>query len=192
LADTPLGRTIGKNGDSEASEQILEGTFDAKHQLIEVTRFIQKCKKDSRIQVFLQEVHQTMFKSAFSGLSEKKSSSNSGRLNGYYKAALYCDISMEIRCRMMSIPFKHGIAPDRCTKVMDVMLEKNPGTQTPQTQSHTVHRSRPGPVFTNPVTRPMVYKLDQYSLIHQSQWSTWNQNCTSAILSGSQNHQQGG
>jgi len=28
---------------------------------------------------------------------------------------------------MMSIPFKHGIIPDRWTKVTDVMLEKNPG-----------------------------------------------------------------
>jgi len=54
-----------------------------------------------------------MFKSAFSVLSEKKSSSNSGRNIGHYKAALGCEITMEIHCRMMSIPFKHGKTPDR-------------------------------------------------------------------------------
>jgi hypothetical protein len=52
-----------------------------------------------------------MFKNAFSGLSEKKSSSNSGRHIGHYKAALECETAMEIHCRMMSIPFKHGITP---------------------------------------------------------------------------------
>ena len=55
LADTPLGRKIGKNGDSVTAEQILEGTFDVEHQLSEVTRFVQKCKKDPRIEPFLQQ-----------------------------------------------------------------------------------------------------------------------------------------
>jgi len=35
---------LGRNCDSEVTEQILEGTFDAEHQLTEVTRFFQKCK----------------------------------------------------------------------------------------------------------------------------------------------------
>jgi len=62
---------IGKNCDSETAKQILEGTFDTKHQLSEVMQFIQKCKKDPMIQTFHLDVTQTMFKSAFSGLSEK-------------------------------------------------------------------------------------------------------------------------
>jgi len=45
LADTPLGRTIGHNGDSEVAEQILQGTFEVHHQISEVTWFIEKCKK---------------------------------------------------------------------------------------------------------------------------------------------------
>ena len=85
-------------------------------------------QNDPRIQKSHQEVTLTMFKNTFGGLSEKKSSSNSGRHIGHYKAALECEIAMEIHCRMMSIPFKHGIAPDRWTRVTDVMLEKNPGT----------------------------------------------------------------
>ena len=87
LADTTLGKIIGKNGDSEAAKQILDGTFNPEHQISEVIRFIQKCKKDPRIQTFHQEVTIPMFKNAFGGLSEKKSSSNSGRHIGHYKAA---------------------------------------------------------------------------------------------------------
>jgi len=184
LADTTLGRTIGKHGNSEAAEQILNGTFNTEHQINEVIRFIQKCKKDPRIQTFHQEVTLTMFKNAFSGLSEKKSSSNSGRHIGHYKAALECEIAMEIHCRMMSIPFKHGITPDRWTKVTDVMLEKNPGVPR-------LHRLRVIQLIEADLnqcllilfTRPMVHTSDRHSLIHQSQWSTRNQNCTSAILS---------
>jgi len=184
IDSTTLGKIIGKNGNSEAAEQILEGTFNTKHQLSEVIRFIQKCKKDPRIQTFHQEVTQTMFKNAFGGLSEKKSSSNSGRHIGHYKAALEWETAMEIHCRMMSIPFKHGITPDRWTKVTDVMLKKNPGVPI-------LHRLRVIHLIEADLnqcllilfTRPMVHTSDQYSLIHQSQWSMRNQNCTSAILS---------
>jgi len=94
LADSPLGRTISRNGDSKVAEQILEGTFNTEHQLNEVARFLQKCKKDPRVQPFLQNVDRTMFKSAFGGLSENNSSFNSGRHIGHYKASLDCDIAM--------------------------------------------------------------------------------------------------
>ena len=79
LADTTLGKIIGKKGNSEAAKQILQGTFNTEHQISEVIRLIQKCKSDPRIQTFHQEVTLTMFKNAFGGLSEKKSSSDSGR-----------------------------------------------------------------------------------------------------------------
>ena len=52
LADTPLGRTIGHNCDSEVAEQILQGTFEVHHQISEVTQFIEKCKKDPQVQEF--------------------------------------------------------------------------------------------------------------------------------------------
>jgi len=183
LADIPLGRNIGKNGDSVTAVQILKGTFDAEHQLIELMTLIQKCNKDPRIQPFLKEVNETMFKSTFSGLSEKKSSSNSSRHIGHFKAALECEMAMEIHCRMMSIPFKHGITPDRLTIVTGVMLKNNP--RVPR-----LHRLRVIQLIEADLnqcllilfTRPMVHKSDQYSLIHLSQFSTWNQNCTSTIL----------
>ena len=64
------------------------------------------------------------------------------------------------------------------------MLKKNPGVPR-------LHRLRVIQLIEADLnkcllilfTRPMVHKSDQYSLIHQSQWSTWNQNCTSEILS---------
>ena len=84
----------------------------------------------------------------------------------------------------MSIPFKHGIVPERWTKVTDVMLEKNPGTPR-------IHRLRVIQLIEADLnqcllilfTRPMVHNSDKHSLLHRSQWSTRNQNCTSAILS---------
>ena len=133
-----------------------------------------------------------MFKSAFGSLSEKKSSSNSGRHIGHYKAALNCETTMEIHCRMMSIPFKHGIVPERWTKVTDVMLEKNPGTPR-------IHRLRVIQLIEADLnqcllilfTRPMVHNSDKHYLLHRSQWSTRNQNCTSAILSKTINLEYG-
>ena len=66
-----------------------------------------------------------MFKETFKRLSVKKSSSASGRHIGHYKAATQSEQITEVNCRMMTIPFQKGFAPERWTQVTDVMLEKN-------------------------------------------------------------------
>jgi len=65
-----------------------------------------------------------MFKEAFNRLSEKKSSSASGRHIGHYKAATQCEQITEVHCRMMTIPFQKGFGPEQWTQVTDVMLAK--------------------------------------------------------------------
>jgi len=112
LADTPLGRLIGKSADMQIADQILEGNYDATTQMAEVTRFLQSCKKDPSVQTYVQQTTPQMFKEAFGSLSEKKSSSTSGRHIGHYKAATNCPTVMEVHCRMMTNPFLYGFAPE--------------------------------------------------------------------------------
>jgi hypothetical protein len=63
------------------------------------------------------------------------SSSFSGRHMGHYNAILENDQVAQLHARMMSIPYIAGFAPDRWHNIVDVMLEKDPG-------SHRIHRLR--------------------------------------------------
>jgi hypothetical protein len=58
---------------------------------------------------------------------EATSSSPSGRHIGHYKAIIKDPVLVSLHTAMMSIPFQVGIAPERWTKVTDIMLEKEAG-----------------------------------------------------------------
>jgi len=125
LADTPLGRRIGKYGDTQAVKQLLTGTFETSGLSAEIGRLLQSVSQDPRIKPYEPTITPSMFKETFKRLSVKKSSSASGRHIGHYKAATQSEQITEVHCRMMTIPFQKGFAPERWTQVTDVMLEKN-------------------------------------------------------------------
>ena len=85
---------------------------------------------------------------------------------------------------MMTIPFQKGFAPELWTQVTDVMLEKTTGIPR-------IHRLRIIQIIEADLnqcllllfTKPMVDNAENFSLLHPSQCSTRNQNCTSAVLS---------
>ena len=89
LADTPLGRKIGKYGNTQVSEQLLSGTFETSGLSAEIARLLQSFVRDPKIKPYEQIITPSMFKGTFKKLSEKKSSSTSGRHIGHYKAAIH-------------------------------------------------------------------------------------------------------
>jgi len=184
LADTPLGRSIGRYGNTQISEQLLSGTFETSGLSAEIARLLQSFTRDPRIKPYKQLITPSMFKGAFKRLSEKKSSSATGRHIGHYKAAAQCEQITDIHCKMTIFPFQKGFAPERWTQVTDVMLGKKPGIPR-------IHRLRVIQIIEADLNqcllllfnKPMVQNAEKFSLLHPSQSSTRNQNCTSAVLS---------
>jgi len=134
--NTPFGSgyladAIGFNIDQPGANAILSGTF-------EVSPSVSLLPETKRILKFLQEPRKPMpdfpteitseeFKTTYSIVKERTSSSVSGRHVGHYKAATQDLTISQVHASMMSLPFLVGFSPTRWRKVVDVMLEKELG-----------------------------------------------------------------
>jgi hypothetical protein len=126
----PLADMIGRRGDTPCSQELLCGTLppEMPPSLLPETLRV--------LNFLVQPVPQTTgspvitpaeFVSTYSVASEQTSSSPSGCHIGHYKAVPKEPSLVQLHAQMMSIPFQVGFAPERLTKVTDLMLEKEAG-----------------------------------------------------------------
>jgi hypothetical protein len=135
--ETPFGSgaladLIGRNGDKPAAKALLEGSLPDHifpSLLPETIRILRTLAMPIKQ---LHHHHDNLitedeFISTFKISSEATSSSPSGRHIGHYKAIIKDPVLVSLRTNMMNIPFQLGIAPERWTKVTNIMLEKEAG-----------------------------------------------------------------
>jgi hypothetical protein len=134
--NTPFGSgyladTIGFNIEKPAATQILNGTFSVDpsvNLLPETHRIIEYLKSPSKYNTpFPTTITGQEFQATYSLVRERMSLSVSGRHVGHYKAATQDDELSQIHSIMMSLPYKIGFSPTHWQKIVDVMLEKEPG-----------------------------------------------------------------
>lgn len=142
-ASTPLGSgrlatALGVAATTPTADAILAGD-DLSHLIshlpTEVAHILSTMKAPENIPPINVLISSEKFQEAYKRVPEKTSSSPSGRHVGHYKAALDCPVLCDLHATMMSFPFLSGHSPTRWQTVVDVMLEKDPG-------SPKIHRLR--------------------------------------------------
>jgi hypothetical protein len=135
--DTPfasgyLAQNIGMNLEGPAVSSILEGTFqlDPSSSLMPETKRIITTLSKQPIggkTSFPTLITTEEFQSTYGVVKERTSPSVSGCHVGHYKVAAQDDNLSLMHSLMMSLPYIIGFSPERWRKVVDVMLEKEPG-----------------------------------------------------------------
>ncbi len=184
-----MATIIGRNGDTPGAKALLNGqllTEILSSLMPETVRILQTLATPTS-QLSLMNgptITEEEFKAAFRLVNEAASSSPSGRHVGHYKAILKNPDVVTFHTIMMSIPFQVGIAPERWTRVTDIMLEKDAGIPR-------CHRLRILALFEGDfnqakrilLARKISHHAEDNKLISHMQFgSRPGKNCHSAVL----------
>jgi len=123
----PLADMIGWKGDTSTSLDILNVRLPQTlppDLLPETIKILQTLADPTTETQGTGVISEEEFIQSYRLSQEGTSSSPSGRHIGHYKAALKDPKLVSLHTNMMSIPFQVGFAPDRWTKVADIMIEK--------------------------------------------------------------------
>jgi hypothetical protein len=133
---TPFGsgylfQQFGMNLEGESVTDLLNGSFtvDPTVDLLpETHKILRRLSTPLHNQSSIPTtITPQEFQSTYKIVKERTSSSVSGRHLGHYKAAVQDDGIATAHATMMSLPYTIGFSPTRWRKVVDVMLEKEPG-----------------------------------------------------------------
>jgi hypothetical protein len=131
---TPFGsglvaRLVGRRGDTSTANALLQGTIPESlpsSTMPEKLKVLNTLASPVSIASGTAVITPDDFRSTYRVANEGTSSFQSGRHIGHYKASLKDPRLVQLYSQMMSIPFQIGFAPQRWTKVTDIMLEKEP------------------------------------------------------------------
>jgi len=190
-----LANQVGMTLEGPATEQILQGTFtpDPAIRLLPETERIIKylgVPPTGTKHTFPISITPEEFKSTYTLVKERTSSSVSGRHVGHYKAATTDDVLSLMHSRMMSLPYIVGFSPIRWRKVVDVMLEKEPGNPK-------IHRLRIIALIESDynqsqrilLARQLSHKMEDINLVPEMQYgSRPGHLCISPVLNKQLTH----
>jgi len=172
-----LADTIGLNIEHPAAAHLLNGSFvpDAGTGLLpETLRVIEYLNRPSYLnQPFPTTITTKEFQATYGVVKERASSSALGRHVGHYKAAAQDDTLSQVHSAMMILPYKMGFSPQCWHRIVDVMLEKEPGNPK-------LHRLRINALIESDynqsqrilIARHLTHKLEDNNLVPDMQYGS--------------------
>jgi hypothetical protein len=133
--ETPFGHgelydMVGYDGLPEEADNIVSG-FCIEHMGLSMSRelqvFLEECKRPASVVDIKSSITVDEFKSNVKKWKESTSTSPSGRHLGHYRTAILDDRVASLHTDMLNIPIQYGFAPERWTKSVTPMIEKDEG-----------------------------------------------------------------
>ena len=120
----PLRDSFGAFGETEATEQVLAGTFQAPSTTNDMTQlFLDQCKS-SNTPIFMKR-SVAQYEESWRHMKEKTSSHDVHF--GHFKASCSHRRNLLVHYVMAEVPFRTGFAPSRWKKATNVMILKKAG-----------------------------------------------------------------
>jgi hypothetical protein len=88
---------------------MMRGAYEITSPISELKEFVETFRKNPDIQDIDPQITPKMFRKAFGRVHEKKATSAAGHHLGHYKALMDTDKLVDIMCKTMFLPWKHGI-----------------------------------------------------------------------------------
>ncbi len=172
-----LAEQLGFNIEHPAAGQILAGTFQPDPSIAllpETHRIIEYLKQPSITNApFSTTITAKEFQDTYKIVKERTSSSVSGRHVGHYKAAAQNDSLSQIHAQMMTLPYRIGFSPQRWRRIVDIMLEKEPGNPK-------LHRLRIIALIESDfnqsqrilIARKLTHRIEDHELVPEMQYGS--------------------
>jgi hypothetical protein len=178
-----LKEALGVDRTTQAGDDTMRGTYEITSPISELKKFIEMFRKNPDIQYIDPTITPKIFRKVLGRMHEKKATSASGRHLGHYKSLMDNDKLVDLMCKMMSLPLKHGICLDRWLKVIDVMLVKEEGVcRLHKLQIIQLIEADFNQCLLMLFTKPITHGMDRYEARIPCQWAQRGQSCTSAVL----------
>jgi hypothetical protein len=178
-----LKEALGADGTTQAGDDMMRGTYEITSPISELKEFVETFRKNPDIQDIDPNITPNMFRKAFGRVHEKKATSASGRHLGHYKALMDTDKLVDLMCKTMFLPWKHGICLDRWNKVIGVMLAKEEGIcRLHKLRIIQLIEADFNQCLLMLFTKPITHNMDRYEARSPCQWAQRGQSCTSTVL----------
>lgn len=123
---------IGRTGDTAHARNILQGNLPSTlpgNLMPETLRILNTLSQPcSELPPTTPIILDEEFINAYQVMPESTLSSPSGQHVGHYKAILDDHFLVFLHASMSTLPFQTGFIPDRWKKIVDIMLQKDPGS----------------------------------------------------------------
>ncbi len=197
FATEPLAFYIGSEADTLGADNLLRGNMppdDTTHLLqpetIQLLRTVATNNMQHAHPGLDINISVEAFQSCYKAVKENTSSSPSGHHVGHYKAAAMNDHLTAIHAMMRTIPFRAGFSPQKWRRVVDIMLEKQPGNSQ-------IHRLRILALLESDfnqavhiiIARQLSFHLEDNNMVPAMQYgSREGRQCVSAVLNKQLTH----
>lgn len=171
----PLRELLGRVGETEFAQSILDGTFVAPDNTDPyVIELFKELKRDDRIEgeTMKAEITSDMFVTGWKKMKEQTSAGISGLHFGHLKTVTYSKYLTQIESSISHIPFRTGMSPTLWQTGIDVMIHKKAKSENVEDLRTIVLKEADSNMNNKILGREAIRVAEKYNLLPEEQYGS--------------------